>query len=172
MISETSLFRDRLAKYCVGDGIDIGYGGDPIVPHAICIDLPKRYSNVGNAPQHLHGDARNLRWFRDEVFDWVYSSHLLEDFENTKDVLAEWIRVLKPGGYLILLQPDQQVYIKYCRATGQVINAAHKISNFSLQYLKEILLELGMEICEEQDVAPFKIGDRRSYNFFIVGRKR
>ena len=35
--SETSAVRDLLAPYCAGDGLDLGYGGDPIVPHAIAL---------------------------------------------------------------------------------------------------------------------------------------
>jgi len=37
--SETSKCRSRLARYCVGAGIDIGAGGDPIVPTAVIVDL-------------------------------------------------------------------------------------------------------------------------------------
>lgn len=73
--------------------------------------------------------------------DYVYSSHLLEDFEKnkTKSVLLEWLRVLKIGGHLILYLPHEQVYRKHCEETGQEYNAAHKIPDFSLNYLKNIL---------------------------------
>jgi len=42
-------------------------------------------------------DARKLP-FRDEAFDHVYSSHVLEHFSHREvlKVLREWIRVLKP----------------------------------------------------------------------------
>jgi len=43
-VSETSKCRDSLAPFCNGDGVDIGYGGDPIVPNAICMDLPDSYA--------------------------------------------------------------------------------------------------------------------------------
>jgi len=42
--SETSKCRDRLSKFCTGCGLDIGFGGDPIVEHAIRIDLPHPYA--------------------------------------------------------------------------------------------------------------------------------
>lgn len=107
-ISETSKVWHRLAKFCVGAGLDIGYGGDPIVPHAICFDLPRAYARYFDHPQHLHGDGGNLTCFRDTSLDYVYSSHLLEDFENTATALKEWFRVLKPGGKLDLFLPDEQ----------------------------------------------------------------
>jgi predicted SAM-dependent methyltransferase len=41
-------------------------------------------------------DARALP-FRDEAFDYVYSSHLIEHISHREvnNVLAEWVRVLK-----------------------------------------------------------------------------
>ena len=36
---ETASCRPSLSKWCIGMGLDIGFGGtDPIVPTAICID--------------------------------------------------------------------------------------------------------------------------------------
>jgi len=139
--SETSFCRERLKGYCKGNGLDLGYGGDPIVPNAITVDVPETNYAVGAVPLNLKGDASNLFWFKDEAMDYVYSSHLLEDFEKnkTKSVLLEWLRVLKIGGHLILYLPDEQAYRKHCKETGQEYNAAHKISDFSLNYLKDIL---------------------------------
>jgi autotransporter strand-loop-strand O-heptosyltransferase len=136
MTSETSKARLLLSKFCLGYGIDIGMGGDKIVPHAIGIDLPSPYTNVGMDAIQLGGDGRNLKWFADETLDFVYSSHLLEDFINTGEVLSEWARVLKKDGLLILLLPDEQVYRKYCRDRGQGTNEHHQIENFSAEYVK------------------------------------
>src|SRR5258708_29036296 len=84
--SETSKCRNRLAQFCTGYGLDLGFGGDPITDTAIRVDQIYPYSNVGSFPVQLGGDARRLVWFNDEVLDFVYSSHLLEDFVDTKDV--------------------------------------------------------------------------------------
>ncbi len=139
--SETSKARSRLSKFCLGNGIDIGYGGDPIVPSAITMDTPEPYTKLGDHPQNLSGDARDLYWFKDKVFDYVYSSHLLEDFTEKEIplVIREWLRVIKVGGVLILYCPDEQVYRAYCKKHGTPPNAAHKIDNFGLSYLKEVL---------------------------------
>lgn len=165
-MSETSKCRERLKRYCAGSGLDIGYGGDPIVPSAIAVDLPEPYVKVGNSPLNLGGDARDLYWFKDEVFDYVYSSHLLEDFEDTRIVLKEWLRVIKPGGYLILFCPDEQIYRAHCKKIGQSYNCSHKIDNFSLNYVKKILVDnfVNIEIVHENPL----IDD---YSFEIVVRK-
>jgi len=164
-VSETSKCRERLKKYIRGYGVDIGYGGDPIVDWAITIDLPTPYTKVGNHPLNLGGDARNLYWFRDEVLDFVYSSHLLEDFENTKEVLKEWLRVLKVGGHLILYCPVEQVYREHCKKTGQPYNYAHKIEHFDMEYVKNVLDEIGVtEIVHSNPLVD-------DYSFELVAKK-
>jgi len=144
--SETSLCRKRLKKYCTGNGIDIGYGGDPIVPSAITIDLKNPYyapSWFGiPKPQNLQGDGKDLYWFKDCSLDYVYSSHLLEDFNpyEMSKVLSEWLRVLKPDGHLVLYLPDEQKYRAYCKDRDTTPNRNHKVENFSLEFFKKSLL--------------------------------
>jgi len=138
--SETSRGRHRLVKYCKGMGLDLGYGGDPIVPSAITLDLDWKEKGpplLPHAPQNLVGDAKNLYWFKDSVFDYVYSSHLLEDFVYTEQIkiLEEWLRVIKVGGYLILYLPDEQIYRKHCEKLGKPRNVDHKNNKFSLYLL-------------------------------------
>ena len=124
--SATSLFRDSLMPYCKGYGIDIGFGGDKICPSAIGIDLPIPYAETGTDPVQIGCDASQLP-FKDESLDYVYSSHLLEDFENTVEVLKEWLRVIKPGGNLILLLPDELKYRTYCTSRGEGRNEHHTV---------------------------------------------
>lgn len=129
-MSETAKYRHLTTKYCVGNGVDIGSGGNPVVPWAISLDLPREQFatyNSGNDPvYHIHfgGDALSLP-FRRNTLDFVYSSHLLEDYADWKPVLREWVRVLKPGGKLIILLPDKQRWAEALRR-GQPPNCAHQ----------------------------------------------
>jgi predicted SAM-dependent methyltransferase len=107
------------------------------------VDFSQPYAHVGVYQVQLGGDARNLRWFQDGALDYVYSSHLLEDFEDTRSVLVEWLRVLKRGGVLVLFCPDEQVYREHCKNTGQPYNTQHKIPDLNLEKIKEILSEIG-----------------------------
>ncbi len=143
MPSETSKCRARLAPYCIGDGVDLGFGGDPITPEAVRVDMPAQYGAVGQYQAQLRGDAADLKWFRDDSLDFVFSSHLLEDFEDTRSVLREWLRVLKPGGRLIIYCPDEQVYREHCRKTGWHYNIHHKHADFSLKFVQDHLAALG-----------------------------
>ena len=66
--------------------------------------------DIGCGENKLEGaigiDARYLP-FKDEVFDHVYSSHLIEHFSHreAKNVIREWVRVLKKGGMIEIRGP-------------------------------------------------------------------
>lgn len=167
-MSETKAVRSMLSKFCTGFGIDIGFGGSAIVPEALTFDLPKGYCpSFEGHKQILKGDCKNLSFFCDEVFDYVYSSHLLEDFFYSELILIlkEWRRVLKKGGLLITNCPDQQKFLNHCRKTGQPINLAHKEQDFSLQKFKEIADKTGC-----WDII-FEEPNAGSYSFCIVLKK-
>ncbi len=59
-------------------------------------------------------DARSLP-FQDEVFDHVYSSHVIEHFSHreVKDIMAEWVRVLKKDGVIEIVCPWLRVCALY-----------------------------------------------------------
>lgn len=134
-MSETSSAREYLQRFCQGKvGLDLGFGGDPIRYDAITIDL-----NPITRPTII-GDASKLHWFSDDSVDFVYSSHLLEDFDDVGAVLDEWMRVLKPWGNLVLFLPDQKSYVAHCKQHGVTPNQDHKHAGFGLKY---VLLQLG-----------------------------
>jgi 2-polyprenyl-3-methyl-5-hydroxy-6-metoxy-1,4-benzoquinol methylase len=63
------------------------------------------------AAQHVRavvGDCTDLTELDDATFDVVFASNLLEHLERPQSdrLLAEAMRVLRPGGRLILLQPN------------------------------------------------------------------
>lgn len=99
-------------RYCKGIGLDIGYGGDPLVTNVTGWDFE-------------HGDAQLLNGIEDEYYDFVYSSHLLEHMLDVKRSLRNWWRVLKPGGYLILYLPHRDLYEKKARLPSR-FNDDHK----------------------------------------------
>ncbi len=86
-------------KYCQGEGIDIGYGADLIVPGCSGWDL-------------RNGDAQYLNGVEDESFDFAYSSHCLEHMRDVRASLQNWFRVVRPGGYLIIAVPHRDLYEK------------------------------------------------------------
>lgn len=168
-MSETQTCREILAPYCFGNGLDLGFGGDPILPSSICIDRAEdhvgRSKRENPAPTHIIGNIWELEWFRDGSLDYVFSSHALEDAEDTRAVLVEWMRVLRPGGYLVLFLPDQKTYEEDCRKRHYPPNKAHIHADFSLEFVKA-RLPASSEVVFEQWPFP-----GNPYSFAVVAKK-
>jgi SAM-dependent methyltransferase len=102
---------DRLPR--TGRAIEIGCGSARLLsrvrkatgiaavgldPSPQALALARRTAEALGAPMEvLRGDARALP-FADASFDLVLSGGLLEHFEDPRPVLAEMVRVLRPGG--------------------------------------------------------------------------
>lgn len=52
-------------------------------------------------------EASNLQFLEDSSYDFVLSSHCIEHLANPLQGLAEWLRVLKQDGLLILVVPHK-----------------------------------------------------------------
>ena len=79
--------------------------------------------DIANFPHIDHyASVENLSFLGDGVVDEIYSSHTLEYFDRSvvKNVLTEWLRVLKPGGKLYLTVPDFDSLISIYRKTGSL----------------------------------------------------
>lgn len=89
-------------QWCRGLGADFGCGTNRFSPTVLSIDY------------YPHKDA-DIVWqildnplpFVDNVFDFVFSSHVIEDFHPDKIqyVFDELLRIIKPGGYFCILGP-------------------------------------------------------------------
>lgn len=91
-------YSDLLVPYLQGKILDIGAGVDPITADALVFDK-------------LQGDAQVLdRYFLSESFDTVFSSHCLEHMLNPRQAIESWYSLVKPGGYLITIVPDEDLY--------------------------------------------------------------
>jgi SAM-dependent methyltransferase len=80
-----------------GRGIDIGCGPDPVMPDCRRFDLED-------------GDANEVSIYVQEQFDYVYSSHCLEHMHKPAMTILDWWKLVKPGGYLFILVPDEDLY--------------------------------------------------------------
>jgi SAM-dependent methyltransferase len=93
-------------RYFRGDGIDVGGGIDSI---ALYQELFPGIRNCFVYDQQ-HGDAQLLANVRDASFDFLYSSHCLEHLRDPVEALRNWLRVVKPGGHLVVEVPDEDLY--------------------------------------------------------------
>lgn len=80
-----------------GEGIDIGCGSHPVTARVRRFDVED-------------GDANRITDYVSEQFDFVFSSHCLEHMKDPLAALQEWWQLVKPGGHLILVVPDEDLY--------------------------------------------------------------
>lgn len=93
-------------RYFVGHGIDVGGKPDPLSQY---IGIFAKLLSV-KIWDLEDGDAQYLATIADGQFDFLHASHCLEHVTNVYETLANWIRVVKPGGFLIITVPDEDLY--------------------------------------------------------------
>lgn len=93
-------------RYFVGRGLDIGGKPDPL-----CL-YRELFCQMGDVRtwDWEDGDAQQLVGVSDGEFDFVHSSHCLEHLVGPEEGIVNWLRVVKPGGYLIVTVPDEDMY--------------------------------------------------------------
>jgi|SaaInlStandDraft_6_1057023.scaffolds.fasta_scaffold15886_1 SAM-dependent methyltransferase len=95
-----------LRRYFSGNGLDIGGKPDPL---SLYKDLFPLMKNVRTWDWE-DGDAQFLKGIEDGALDFVHSSHCLEHLVDPREGLRHWLRVVKPGGYIIITIPDEDLY--------------------------------------------------------------
>lgn len=149
--SETSKVRHLVMTWCIGKGCDVGFGGDKVVKeNCDGIDFANPYTYTGKDKVDIPCTIgkENIP-VADSSYDYLYSSHLIEDFEDTLLVLRDFVRVIKNNGILILVFPDQPKYEAHCRETKQPLNLHHVHSDMGLNYMlaeMELIKEVKFEI--------------------------
>jgi len=169
--SETSKVRDMVLPYCNGFGCDVGFGGDKIKKvDCLGIDLPKPYGFTGKDLVDIGCDlSKETIPVSDNHFDYVYSSHLIEDFEDTGRILKDFCRITKSGGNIILVFPDQQVYEKHCKQTGQLVNVNHIHKTMGLDFMKKCFETLKNEMNINFEIL-FSSDCKIDYNVILVAK--
>jgi len=91
------LWGAREAGWLQGEGLDIGCGPDPVAPGVARFDVED-------------GDANRILTHVHRRFDFVFSSHSLEHMFDPPQALRDWWQLVKPGGYLVVIVPDEDLY--------------------------------------------------------------
>ena len=93
-------------RWFVGAGLDIGGKPDPLSLYVEFFPL----MTVCRVWDWDDGDAQDLAGVPQDSLDFVHSSHCLEHLRDPAIGLAAWFKALKPGGFLVVTVPDEDLY--------------------------------------------------------------
>jgi SAM-dependent methyltransferase len=132
--------RARAAKWIRGQGIEIGALNAPLLVrdgvHVRYVDrapievLRDHYRELGGQPlvsPSIIGHANDLSALSDDSVDFVIANHLVEHLEDPIGGLQEMLRVVRPGGTLLMALPDPRVTFDVDRA---LTTAEHVVDEF------------------------------------------
>jgi ADP-heptose:LPS heptosyltransferase len=178
--NESAKCHDRIAPFVFGHGVDLGCGCWKLkvtkTQESSCLGVDGGFSQMACQEADMIADVTKLSMFTDESFDYVYSSHTLEDMEYTEAVLREWWRLVKVGGNLILYLPLTRGVAKemglehwqdfYPNKGEKGANVYHQ-RDFHPQEIRDAIGRLGVAELLADEVR----GDRDEYSFLQVYRK-
>lgn len=107
-------------KYLRGKGAEIGAFIQPIVTprgcHTAYIDrVPKshwddheEYKQFKIVDVDIVDDGLHLSKVETHAFDYLIAAHVLEHADDPIQAMKNWVRVVKPGGHLLVIVPDKR----------------------------------------------------------------
>jgi len=115
------------------NGVEIGgpsqYTGGVIYENALTLDnvvfsydtvwqqhsdqyLFNRNKKIGKT---FFNDAVNITSINDNTYDFCFASHTLEHIANPLKAVKEWIRIVKPEGYVVIIVPEKSACFDHKR---------------------------------------------------------
>ena len=88
--------------YFAGVGLEIGERDSALAAN---VSLFPRVARV--VP--WHGDVADVPGVEELAFDFVHAGYCLQDVANPPKALARWLDLVKPGGYVIVTVPDEDL---------------------------------------------------------------
>ncbi|MDD5353150.1 MAG: class I SAM-dependent methyltransferase [Candidatus Omnitrophica bacterium] len=155
---------EKLFPWIGGKGADIGCGLRTIDDKIIRVDIDEKVQ-----PEVLaSGDKLP---FKNGDLDFITSIHNFEHYPNQKEVLTEWLRVLKVGGIVAIVHPD----IDHTKKQNpEIDNPGLKANPFNRHYHEHNPASFIKEIKKWADL-PFQIVDYGpaciNWSFYVILKK-
>lgn len=106
----SQIFKKMLPVYKIAKRIDgVNFSEKTLWDSMQPGDNSYKYFDDKNGRQYIM-EATNLSEIGDHSYDFLLSSHNLEHIANPMKAVSEWIRVVKPGGIIVIIVPNK----KFC----------------------------------------------------------
>jgi len=164
-------------------GVEIGgpSKSNPLYANAVSIDnivfskstIWANHTNTfnyypGKSGNVIINDAVDISNVKDSTYEFVFSSHCLEHIANPLKALFEWSRILKEGGYIVLILPEKSKCFDHKRSVSSfstiISQYVKNVNEDDLSTLPEILEkhDLSIDLC----AGTFEQFQERSLNNF------
>jgi ubiquinone/menaquinone biosynthesis C-methylase UbiE len=125
---------------------------DIVVGNLVGLDMNKNFNR--NGISYIVGDARNLP-FKNDSFDVVTSTEVIEHFSEGEDFLGEIFRILKNNGLLILTTPNRDRITAIPKTAITKLKGKDIVSGpipehvreYTFSELNRILKKIGFSLC-------------------------
>lgn len=97
-----------------------------------------QWKNQPKGIQYIR-DATDLSGIPTNHYDFVLASHVIEHIANPFKALLEWRRILRPGGFLMIIAPFKNATFDHQRQTDRI---EHLIKDYRSQTTEEDLSHL------------------------------
>lgn len=115
-------------------------------------------------------DAVDITSVHDGTYDFVFGSHCLEHIANPLKALFEWSRIIKDGGYMVLILPERSECFDHMRSISSfstILSQYEKnVGEDDLSTLPEILEkhDRNVDIWEVRDFEKFRERSLDNFN--------
>ena len=142
--------RGLIPVYTVADRVDNCNFGNNTMWEGEIKEGDTFYFDKRRGPGYQYvAEASDLNCIKSASYDFVLSSHCLEHIANPLQALAEWTRVLKDEGVLVLIVPNKDGIFDHRRT---VTSLEHLIQDFDRKTMEDDMTHLE-EILELHDIA-------------------
>ena len=155
---------EKLFPWLDGKGADIGAGTRTIDDKIIRVDIDEKVK-----PDILaSGDKLP---FKDGELDFITAIHNFEHYSNQKEVLTEWLSVLKVGGIIAIVHPDIDFTKKQ---NPEIDNPSLRENPYNKHYFEHNQKSFLKQLKKWADL-PFKLVDSGvacdHWSFYVILKK-
>lgn len=150
-----------LQRHCLGLTADLGCGRFKVLPTILGIDKlrPGEVGTYGcmdgtTSGADISADALDLYFIADGTLDSAVSRHCFEHLPDPVATLREWLRILKPGGLLSIVAPDDTHHDmmkmdpdhKFRCYPSVIADSVKSLNHYGGRGIRAEVVELGTEV--------------------------
>lgn len=139
----SEIFSQKLPLYKIAETVDgCNFSNNTVWEGSIAAGRNYEYYPNKKGYQFID-EASDLKNIHSDTYDFLLASHCLEHCANSIKTVKEWLRIIKPGGCVLLILPDRNFTFDHKRS---VTSFEHLLNDYNndvdekdLTHLDEIL---------------------------------